>query len=80
MAKDVFDSIMDALFGGSFDSNWKGNYGEKLTAWELKLVRFFGRDGKILRNVYIPKDNGQTSEIDVMFITEKGIFVIDNMK
>ena len=78
MAKDVFDSIMDALFGDFFDSSWKGKYGEKLTARELKLVRFFGRDGKILRNVYIPKDNGQTSEIDVMFITEKGIFVIES--
>jgi len=78
MAKDVFDSMIDVLFGDLFDAGWKGKYGEKLTERKLKLVRFFGRDGKILRNVYIPKDNGQTSETDVMFITEKGIFVIES--
>lgn len=78
MAKDLFNSIMDALFGDIFDSNWKGRRGEKLTEKELKLVKFFGRDGKILRNIYVPKGNGETSEIDVAFITEKGIFVIES--
>lgn len=78
MARDIFDIIFDALFGGFFDSEWKGRYGEKLTERKLKTVRFFGRDGKILRNVYVPKGNGQTSEIDVMFITAKGIFVIES--
>ena len=55
-----------------------GRYGEALTARELKLVDLFGRKGKILRNVYIPKDNGETSEIDVLYITQKGIFVIES--
>ena len=55
-----------------------GRRGETLTARELKLVNLFGRKGKILRNVYIPKDNGETSEIDVLYITQKGIFVIES--
>lgn len=38
----------------------------------------FGRKGKILRNVYLPKDNGETSEIDVLYITQKGIFVFES--
>lgn len=61
-----------------FDAEWKGSYGELLTERELKLVQLFGRSGKTLRNVYVPKDNGETSEIDVLFITQKGIFVIES--
>lgn len=56
----------------------KGKRGERLTERELKWVRFFGRGGKILRNVYVPKGDGQTSEIDVLYITEKGIFVFES--
>lgn len=78
MAKGLLDIIFDPIFDEIFDANWKGKRGEKLTEKELKWVRFFGREGKILRNVYIPKGNGQTSEIDVMYITEKGIFVIES--
>ena len=66
--------ILDSIF----DAEWKGKRGEKLTERELKLVKLFGRKGKILRNVYIPKDNGETTEIDIMFITQKGIFVFES--
>ena len=65
MAKDLVDKILDKIF----DNEWTGRHGEKLTEKELKFVKFFGRDGKILRNIYIPKGNGETSEIDVIFIT-----------
>ena len=74
MAKDLMDMILDSIF----DAEWKGKRGEKLTERELKLVKLFGRKGKILRNVYIPKDNGETTEIDIMFITQKGIFVFES--
>jgi hypothetical protein len=74
MSKGLFDIILDSIF----DANWKGKRGEKLTERELNLVKFFGRDGKVLRNVYVPKANGETSEIDVVFITQKGIFVIES--
>lgn len=74
MSKGLIDTLLD----GVFDAEWKGRYGEKLTARELKLVKLFGRDGKILRNVYVPKDDGETSEIDVIFITQKGVFGLES--
>lgn len=70
--------MLDILFDQIFGADWIGRRGEKLTERELKLVKFFGRDGKVLRNVYVPKDNGETSEIDVLFITQKGIFVFES--
>lgn len=73
MAKSLVD-----LLSSIFDSEWLGQRGEKLTARELQLVKLFGRSGKIMRNVYIPKENGETTEIDVVFITQKGIFVIES--
>lgn len=74
MAKGLLSSLLDEIF----DKDWKGRRGEKLTQRELRIVDFFGREGKILRNVYIPTYNGQTTEIDVLYITQKGIFVIES--
>ena len=74
MAKGLLDLIFDKIF----DDEWVGRRGEKLTERELKLVQLFGRKGKVLRNVYLPKDNGETSELDVIFITQKGIFVFES--
>lgn len=74
MAKDLIDIILDKIF----DENWIGRRGEKLTEKELKLVQLLGRKGKVLRNVYLPKDNGETSEVDVIFITQKGMFVFES--
>lgn len=74
MAKGLVDMVLDQIF----DGNWVGRWGEKLTEWELNIVKLFGRKGKVLRNIYVPKDNGETSEIDVVFITQKGIFVIES--
>ena len=69
MAKGLIDILLDKIF----DADWVGRHGEKLTERELNLVKLFGRKGKVLRNIYVPKDNGETSEIDVVFITQKGI-------
>lgn len=74
MAKSLLDSFLDSIF----DEKWVGKRGEKLTERELQLAKLFGRKGKTLRNVYIPKDNGETSEIDVLFITQKGVFVFES--
>lgn len=75
-------SILDSLVGGIVDSvcyaDWLGRRGEKHVARELNLVRLFGRDGKILRNVYVPKDNGEATEIGVLFIAVKGIYVLES--
>ena len=74
MSKDLVDLLFDKIF----DEKFIGKRGEKLTERELKLVQLFGRKGKVLRNVYFPKDNGETSEVDVLFITQKGIFVFES--
>ena len=74
MAKCILEMLLDSIF----DDNWKGKYGERLTERELRFVQLFGRKGKILRNIYLPKDNGETSELDVIFITQKGIFVFES--
>lgn len=69
---------MDKIIGNILDDEWVGKHGEKLTERELKFVRLMGRKGKILRNVYLPKENGETSEVDVVYITQKGIIVFES--
>jgi len=59
-------------------ASYIGARGEQLTERELKLVNLFGRKGKTLRNLYLPKDDGGTSEIDIVYITQKGIFVFES--
>ena len=74
MAKSLLDKLLDSVF----DEEWVGRRGEKLTERELKLVQLFGRKGRTLRNLYVPKDNGETSEIDLVYVTQKGIFVFES--
>lgn len=74
MPKGWMDKILDNIF----TDEWVGKHGEKLTERELKIVQLFGRKGKILKNIYLPKENGETSEVDVIFITQKGIFVFES--
>lgn len=54
----------------------KGLLGEYYTYLHLKKHEQTG--AKFLFNVYIPKENGQTTEIDVLMITTKGIFVFES--
>ncbi|HAN10395.1 MAG TPA: hypothetical protein DCP90_07260, partial [Clostridiales bacterium] len=60
------------LFGTLFDI---GKYGEYLTFVELEKLE---GTYKIVANTYVPKDNGEDSEIDLVLIHEKGIFVIES--
>ena len=53
-----------------------GRYGEYLTYQHLKHMEANG--AKFLFNVYIPKGNGETTEIDVLMICNKGIFVFES--
>ncbi len=53
-----------------------GRYGEYLTYKYLKHMEANG--AKFLFNTYIPKGNGETSEIDVLMICSKGIFVFES--
>ena len=56
--------------------NNTGKYGEYLTYQYLKS--FEDKGAKFLFNVYIPKENDETSEIDVIMIHQKGIFVFES--
>ena len=83
MGKSLLDCILDKVVDKTIDAMGgedavNGKVGEAYTARELKLLNLLGRKGKVLRNVYIPKDNNETSEVDVLFITQKGIFVIES--
>lgn len=55
-----------------------GRKGEQQTASKLGWVNFCGKRGKLLQNVYVPRSNGETTEIDLLYVTQKGIFVIES--
>lgn len=74
MGKSLIDKAIDSIF----DAEWAGKRGERLCESELRWVRLLGRKGTVLRNAYVPKRGGGTSEIDVMFVTRKGVFVIES--
>ena len=57
---------------------WKGAAGESRIARSLLWTRLFGRKGKVLRNIYIRKEDGTTTEIDVLFLSRKGLFVFES--
>lgn len=78
MGKSLMDVAVDKLYQALGGDKLTGKLGEVLTAKELKYVQLFGRKGRILRNIYVPKDNGETSEIDLLYITQKGIFVFES--
>ncbi len=63
---------------GDNSSDLVGQYGEDLTARSLKWSKLFGYSGLMLRNVYIPAGIGETTEIDLIYITQKGLFVIES--
>ena len=60
-----FETILDA-----------GRHGEYLTYQKLKFYEVDG--GKFLFNSYLPKNDGTTTEIDVILIHSTGIFVIES--
>lgn len=53
----------------------RGNYGEFLTFNYLEKL-----DGyhKLMTNLYIPKEDGTTTEIDLVMISETGIYVFES--
>ena len=54
----------------------KGYYGEYLLAQYLK--GYISKGAKFLYNCYLPKDNGETTEVDVMMIYQSGIYVFES--
>ena len=62
----------------SKDSIVNGLYGEKLTVFELELMKAKKYKGNILHDLYIPAADGKFSQIDVIYVCAKGIFVIES--
>ena len=54
----------------------KGRYGEYLTYRYLSAYEKQG--AKFLFNCYLPRENGETTEIDVMMISRSGIYVFES--
>ena len=53
-----------------------GRYGEYLT---YKCLRSYEAEGaKFLFNCYLPRDNGETTEIDVLMIYKSGLYVFES--
>jgi hypothetical protein len=52
----------------------KGNYGEFLIYNSLERIE----NSKLLSNVYIPKEDGTTTEIDLIMISQTGIYIFES--
>lgn len=70
-------SAYGAVSGNNF---WKsildtGNFGEFLTFYKLESLQ---GNHQLLTNIYIPKSDGTTTEIDLLLISSKGIYVFES--
>ena len=54
----------------------KGKYGEYLIYKSLRSFEDTG--GKFLFNIYVPRENNKTTEIDLLIICSKGLFVVES--
>jgi hypothetical protein len=70
-------SAYKAASGNSFMSTLsdKGNYGEYLTFAYLEKL---AGDNKLITNLYLPKKDGSTTEIDLLMLSAKGIFIFES--
>lgn len=61
-----------------YPEEWKnaGSSGERII-YKTLVKKFHIPENQILRNVYIPTENNKTSEIDLLVISKKGIFVFE---
>lgn len=59
------------------DSIDKGQWGESRIFNDFENISNWGHKGYTLKNVYVPT-NGKTAEIDVIFISKKGIIVVES--
>ena len=54
----------------------KGNYGEFLLYKYLQ--KYVSEGAKLIYNCYLPKDNGETTEVDMIMIHSSGIYVFES--
>lgn len=66
---------MGFLHGGFMNPEEKGEIGEDIIYYDLDRIE--GRKA-FLPNCYIPKHSGGTTEIDLIFLHESGIYVIES--
>ena len=66
--------IIIAPFLKKAKTDYIGRVGENTT---LSIVKSISRDFKVLQNLYIPTVKGNTTEIDTIAITSRGIFVFE---
>lgn len=69
---DYYKQTSNSFFKISFDLGTKGEF---LTWKYLQKLKGYK---KYLFNCYLPKDNGQTTEIDVILLHESGIYVFES--
>ena len=68
----------DGLDRLKYPEEWKdaGSSGERIL-YKTLIRKFKIPEKQILRNVYIPKKNGKTTEIDLIVVSKKGLFVFE---
>jgi hypothetical protein len=73
---DYKKSKYEIISGNKFNATFynKGNYGEYLT---FRILEKLGEEN-ILTNIYLPVKNNETTEIDLLAVNEKGIFVFES--
>lgn len=71
---DRLNELNRKIFASRFGFTPLGETGENIIEYDLINLHFYK---KILRNLYIPY-NGKTSEIDLVMLTEFGIYVIES--
>ena len=75
----VLKEILRTIFNLPPSPEFIGWNGERLTAKVLKKLDRKGYPGIVLRNAYVPMENPEErTEIDVLYITRKGVFVIES--
>ena len=71
--------IFRAIFNLPTSPEFTGWNGERLTAQVFKKLKKRGYPDILLRNVYVPIEDGdQTTEIDALYVTRKGMYVIES--
>lgn len=73
---NLFENFINNLFEEiSYIGADKGTIGE----WKIfKTIRNTEKGQYALRNIYLKKENGETTEIDLVFMDKKGIYVIES--
>lgn len=66
--------VVTSLISKAYLPQLKGYIGEQRIR---KLLESFGDDDKVFNDLYVPKKNGEMTQIDHVLLSPKGIFVIE---